>query len=534
MERINIKATHFAGYLFFVLTVSPGYPLWSQGQKPLKVKTLSEVRYQTIDGFGASDAWRAQFVGKNWPDAKKNRIADLLFSQENDDEGNPKGIGLSIWRFYLSSGTTKQGDASGIGNPWRRGECFLNADGSYDWSKHEGQRWFLQAAKERGVERFLAFPNAAPVHLSKNGKGYATEGDIHFNVKPGCLGDYAEYLVDVIDHFSRNGIRFDYLSPINEPQWNWDGPGQEGTPALNEEIYAFVRYLSHGLSARGLKTKIVIGEAGTIGHASMSMDSIGMTSDGRDDQARFFFSEKSPFYIGDLPNVEKTISAHSYHSVWPLDKQVQYRHMVRKALHAANPELGYWMSEYCILQRNGEIRSGGERDLGMNTALYVARIIHHDLTLCHAKSWQWWTAITQCDFKDGLVYLDDGSKGNTGKMGGHVESLQHDGMVRESKLLWILGNYSRFVRPGMIRIECSLSEEQSAEDGLLVSAYKDVKKGYVVYVFTNLSEQERHVNVGPDKRVRTYTTDKNEDLRLSLQSLDDVRIPERSVVTVVN
>lgn len=534
MVRIKTKTTNCAGYLFFILLVSPVCPLWSQEQEPLKVKTLPEARYQTIDGFGASDAWRAQFVGKNWPVAKKNRIADLLFSQQDDDEGNPKGIGLSIWRFYLSSGTAEQGDSSDIGNPWRRGECFLNADGAYDWSKHEGQRWFLQAAKERGVKRFLTFANAPPVHLSKNGKGYATKGDIHFNVKPGRMDDYAEYFVEVIDHFNRNGLCFDYLSPINEPQWNWDGPGQEGTPALNEEIYAFVRYLSHGLSARGLKTKIVIGEAGTIGHASMSMGTVGMTSDGRDDQARFFFSEKSPFYIGDLPNVEKTISAHSYHSVWPLDKQVQYRRMVREALNAANPELGYWMSEYCILQRNGEIGSGGQRDLGMNTALYVARIIHHDLTLCNAKSWQWWTAITQCDFKDGLVYLDDGSRGETGRMGGHVESLQHDGVVRESKLLWVLGNYSRFVRPGMMRIECSLSEEQSVENGLLVSAYKDVKKGQVVYVFTNLSKQARRVNVGPDKEVKTYTTDRKEDLRLSFQSLDNVRIPERSVVTVVN
>ncbi|MHC4707170.1 MAG: glycoside hydrolase family 30 beta sandwich domain-containing protein, partial [Planctomycetota bacterium] len=84
------------------------------------------------------------------------------------------------------------------------------------------------------------------------------------------------------------------------------------------------------------------------------------------------------------------------------------------------------------------------------------------------------------------------------------------------------------------RIECSLSEKQSAEDGLLVSAYKDVKKGRVVYVFTNLSEQERQVNVGPDKQVKTYTTDKKENLRLSFQSLDNVRIPERSVVTIVN
>ena len=87
---------------------------------------------QVIDGFGASDAWRCQFVGKNWPMAKRNKVADLLFSQEVDKKGNPKGIGLSIWRFYLSAGTAEQGDGSDIGNVWRRGECFLNADGTYD------------------------------------------------------------------------------------------------------------------------------------------------------------------------------------------------------------------------------------------------------------------------------------------------------------------------------------------------------------------------------------------------------------------
>jgi hypothetical protein len=84
----------------------------------------------------------------------------------------------------------------------------------------------------------------------------------------------------------------------------------------------------------------------------------------------------------------------------------------------------------------------------MSTALYVARIIHHDLTIANARSWQWWTAVSQVDFKDGLVYLDDGSQGDSGKMGAETLSLMRDGAVRESKLLWTLGNYSRFVRPG--------------------------------------------------------------------------------------
>ena len=147
-----------------------------QAADKLTIHIDSGSTYQTIDGFGASDAWRCQFVGKNWPLEKRERIADLLFSRETDAQGNPRGIGLSIWRFYLSAGTAEQGDDSDIGNPWRRGECFQNADGTYDWAKLAGQQWFLRAARDRGVERFLAFPNAPPVHLSKNGKGYATKG----------------------------------------------------------------------------------------------------------------------------------------------------------------------------------------------------------------------------------------------------------------------------------------------------------------------------------------------------------------------
>lgn len=511
--------------------------LYKQEERPLQVHIDQEIQFQQIDGFGASDAWRAQFVGRNWPQEKREQIADLLFSQEFDSLGNPRGIGLSIWRFYLSAGTAEQGEQSEIGsdtNPWRRGECFLNADGSYDWNKLEGQRWFLHAAKERGVDKFLVFLNSPPVFFTANGKGFAPKGVIQLNLKPGFLDDYASYMADVVEHFlQEEGIFFDYLSPVNEPQWEWDGNSQEGTPALNEEIYSLVKYLSHDLESRGLKTRIVIGEAGTIGHAALSMRLLGMPADGRDDQARFFFRKESPFYIGHLSHVELTISAHSYHSVWPVEEQVQNRIRVNQMIRKANPDLGYWMSEYCILQENDEIGRGHGRDLGMNTALYVARILHHDLVLTNAKSWQWWTAISQVDYKDGLVYLDDGSEGDSGRRGGHIESLQYDGTVRESKLLWVLGNFSRFIRPGMVRIKCELSGEQSPENGILVSAYKDPENGGLVYVFVNQSGMSSLLDLGEGAEVSTYTTDAKRSMSFSSQLPNEISLPPRSVVTVL-
>lgn len=487
----------------------------------------SSVTYQTMVGFGASDAWQCQFVGRDWPLDKRERIADLLFSREVDAAGNPKGIGLSLWRFNIGAGTAEQGEDSGIRNSWRRAECFQNADGTYDWSKQAGQRWFLQAARRRGVERFLAFPNAPPVHLAFNGKGYATTNLPHFNLKLGRTDDYAAFLADVVEHFEKEGFHFDYLSPFNEPQWNWNEAKQEGTPALNVELHALVHALSKELSRRKLATQLVIGEAGTIGHVAKKMD-----DDGRDNQARFFFSPDSPSYVGSLPNVAPIISAHSYFTVWPLDQQVESRQKLREALKAVNPKLGYWQSEYCILERNDEIGGGGRRDLGMNTALFVARIIHHDLTIAQARSWQWWTAISQVDFKDGLVYLDDGSQGETGRMGPRTISLMTNGVVRESKLLWALGNYSRFARPGMVRIKCEVLPAQSYANGLLASAYTDAM-GNVIVVLVNLSEGEVHCELGTGKDVDVFTTSSSDNLKKSRQKASGVSLPARSLGTIL-
>jgi O-glycosyl hydrolase len=488
--------------------------------------------YQTIDGFGASDAWQCAFVGKNWPLEKRERIADLLFSKEVDAKGNPKGVALSIWRFNIGAGTAEQGDASDIKNLWRRTECFQNADGSYDWSKQEGQQWFLMAARRRGVEKLLAFPNSPPVHLTQNGKGYAAKGPPHLNIKPGKLDKYAVFLTDVLEHFDRQGVHFDYLSPFNEPQWAWDEADQEGTPALNIELYALIRYLSLQLSQRKLTTQMVVGEAGTIGHLFMSMNFTGLNSDGRDEQAQFFFSPASPFYVGDQPNVTPIISGHSYHSVWPLHKQVEYRRLLHDALQAVNPKLGFWMSEYCVLEKNDEVGEGNRRDLGMDTALFVARIIHNDLTVAHASSWQWWTAVSEVDYKDGLVYLDDGSGENSGRMGPETVSLMLNGTVRESKLLWVLGNYARFIRPGMVRVNCAIAPEQSGVNGVLASAYKG-PGGKLVVVLVNLSREEQRCDLGAPRDVEVYTTSDKSNLERTQQKGSNIVLPARAVVTCV-
>jgi hypothetical protein len=168
----------------------------------------------------------------------------------------------------------------------------------------------------------------------------------------------------------------------------------------------------------------------------------------------------------------------------------------------------------------------------MGLALYVARIIHDDLAVAQARSWQWWTAVSQVDYKDGLVYLDDGSAGDSGRMGPETPSLLKDGAVRESKLLWALGNYARFVRPGMVRVGCRVEPGQSVEDGVLASAYRGPGGGMVV-VLVNLSRDDVACDLGAPGQVDVYTTSSRSDLERSRQDGAGVRLPARAVVTCV-
>jgi len=138
-------------------------------QQIVKVEIDPSVQFQTIEGFGASDAWTCQFAGL-WPDEKRNKMADLLFSTQVTQTGQPLGIGLNMWRFSIGAGSAAQGKASDIGDEWRRQYAFLQQDGRYDWNAMPGQTWFLKAAKKRGVNKFIGFVNSPHVLFTKNGK----------------------------------------------------------------------------------------------------------------------------------------------------------------------------------------------------------------------------------------------------------------------------------------------------------------------------------------------------------------------------
>jgi O-glycosyl hydrolase len=480
---------------------------------------------QEINSFGASDAWSTQFVGKNWPLEKRQQIAELLFSMEEDDQGNPRGAGLSGWRFNIGAGSAEQGAASEIYDEWRRAECFLNADGSFNWDKQQGQRWFLQSARDYGLDDITVFVNSPPVHFTKNGKAWSAGGN-SANLSEERYEDFAVFMATVVEELTiRNGVDIKYVSPVNEPQWDWDNRGQEGSPYTNAEIARVAKLLSEKMIQRGLPMQLEITDAAHIAYLYKYGD-----KPQRGNQAHEFFAAESENYLGDLSNLAYKITGHSYYSTYPVSTMLQERMNLNEAITQIDANLEFCQTEYCILEGNEEINGNG-RDLGIDPALYTARLIHFDLTVAQSSTWYWWLAVSPYDYKDGLVYIDKD---------------KNDGTIYDSKILWALGNYSRFVRPGMHRYQVIRSDNQSDEmssTGLMVSGYGSPDKSKAVFVMVNYSKTVTYpiklktIDNREATSVKIYTTSAKSDENLKLSFHEDagetIGIPPRSVVTVV-
>ena len=503
---------------------SPGNERMNHQEKIMYVVDVTKT-YQTIQNFGASDCWTAQFFG-HFPDDKRNRMADWLFSMETDEQGQPKGIGLSLWRFNIGAGSLEQGELSRIPNATRRGECFQLPDGTYDWKKQSGQRWFLAAARKRGVGQFLAFNLSAPVYITHNGlaNNWSRPKDGTFNLPKDKYVEFADFLATVVAELEkRDTIPFLYLSPFNEPEWDWDGnTSQEGTPALLSEMAEITRLLDKKLTEKQLKTEILLTESGQIDYLFRK----NTDKPGRDNQIETFFNPVSPHYVGNLSHVPRRMAGHSYWSVTPVDSLYAKRKALRKKLDEYG--LNYWQTELCIMGTDTAIGGGREKDLTMKTALYIARIIHYDLCTANASAWHWWLGMTNSNYKDGLVYVTPNSD-------------LTDGEIFDSKLMWTLGNFSRFVRPGAVRVDVSPSQTNPKDDSeLMLSAFWHPKDKQLTIVIINTAEREQTVKINLSgvkiKKWQSYvTSDRQGDNLRPVETgtvNDPVRLPARSVTTL--
>lgn len=507
------------------------------GAEPLPDASVSidtSMCYQTIQDFGASDCWTTEFIGDYYSETEKTKAAKWLFSQQTDEDGNPEGIGLSCWRVNVGAGSATQGSDSNIEEEIHRTECFLNQDGSYDWTRQDGQQWFMQKAKDYGVEHFLLFSNSPPIYYTKNGKANANNQNISCNLKTACYDDFAEFLATVAQHFTDEGYNIAYIDPVNEPQYDWKS-GQEGSPWQNSDITKLAKELDKSITSRGLNSKILIPEAGSLYNLYA-----GTNARGNKQIEAFWKRSNTSTYIGNLTSLAPIAAGHSYWSVGSDETLREVREKARD--EAAKYGVEVMQTEWSMLD-DASTSIGFPANFSvaskMSIALYMGKLIQCDLTIGNMVGWSYWTAFSQEKWgqKNRFHLIRVNTTGDTGEES--EGDLKNGGKLTADKNLWILGNFSRFIRPGYKRIHLESSSGETDGGLLLGSAWLSPDENEVVAVFINLSYARRKVDLsmvsGDAEEVRTYVTDRSRNLRLdtSLQDLHNMELPARSAVTVV-
>ena len=526
LKKMHQKLILFAMLLFNIFNIALAQKVDTQ---PLIITVNANNTAQVIQNIGASGCWYSESIGKYWPAEKKERIAELLFSRDLNKDGNPKGIGLSAWRFNIGGGTAEHGIAGGIKDPEHRVECFLDEKGNYDWSKQSGYQWFLKQAKKYDVEDLIAFVNTPPVQFTKNGLGYKTDKDYTSNLKLEKYNEYADFLTEVLRHFNKEGIQFNFISPVNEPQWDWTGkPGeakQEGCPWTNEEIVKVIKALDSSLLAKNVQTKILSTEAGML---TFLYDN--KTASSR--QIQNLFADTSRLNIGDLKSVPRTIAAHSYFTDMGDKGLINTRQSLADT--AKKYKVNFWQSEYSMLG-DGYKEGFKEKRTQMDCALFLAKVIHTDLTVANATAWQLWNAYEpgSADF-DTRYYLlalkpDAGFK---------------NGSYAITKNLWGLGHFSLFIRPGMQRLNILRSDNMSdieAAQKVMVSAFKN-KEGRLVMVLINYAKEQQNVqlklqNFNKINHLSSYVTTAESNKNMAATTFKNINslinLPARSITSIV-
>jgi O-glycosyl hydrolase len=455
----------------------------------IEVKINLSEKHQIIESFGTSGCWWSQYVGgwdneyKDTGRSVRDEIAMLLFDREY-------GIGLSSYRYNLGAGSADSGKGK-YNDPHRRAQSFETAPFTYNWNKDANAVWFMRKAVELGVEEIIMFSNSPLERLTMNGTAQVTKGSKE-NILPENYEDFARYVMDVAEHFVEEGIPVKYISPINEPQWEWT-EGQEGChyePAKIPKLYrAFLTELNsrpalEGVALSGPESGEWKGDA-TLYTSALLNDSV-------------------------LGSYFDTIDNHSYWS------DTASKVAFKRWMDANYPEVKLRMSEWC------EMVNGS--DVTMDSAFELARVLQEDLTVLDVVSWQNWVSVAPGGYRDGLIYVNEGKK-----------------TLNPLKRLWGYGNYSKFIRPGYQRVEVSDSSLKEYKPVAFTGTNDEGKKELVLVVI-NESDANKKLLLDIQGAVEytdisVYETSESSNLdRITNEKYgvgDAVEVGKQSITTII-
>ncbi|KAF2199716.1 glycoside hydrolase [Delitschia confertaspora ATCC 74209] len=384
-------------------------------------KQDDRVTYQTIDGFGVSQAFQrsAQMHGKfGLSPENQKKVLDLLFSNTGSE-----GAGLTILRNGIGSSTSSEKDFMKSIAPTSPGSP--NATLKYEWDgKDESQVWLTQEAIAYGrLKTIYADAWSAPAYMKTNNNDSNGGSICGVSNAPCTTGDwrqaYANYLIQYLRFYQETGINITHLGFLNEPDLN-----QTYASMLSSGFQAadFLQILRPTLDASGFaNVKIVCCEA-----------------TGWDQQAAMLSELQS------IPGASDTLSviaAHGYAS----DPKLPYRAPQR-----------VWQTEWADL--NGRWNPSWD-DLGkFGEGIGWANKIQQALTVSNCSAFLYWIGAETTSTNSALIKLDKDT-------------------VTVSARLWAFAHFSRFVEPGAKRVRA-----ESDKGFVGVSAFVNGDGGVVVQV----------------------------------------------------
>jgi O-glycosyl hydrolase len=330
-----------------------------------------------------------------------------------------------------------------------------------------GQIWLGQQALSFGVHTFYGDSWSAPADFKTNG---SEDNGGYLCGVPGetCLdGDYqqsyADFLAAQAKGFADAGLPLQAVDPVNEPEI---GPGYASMFMTPAQAAEFIPYLGRALLQEGLQTKVACCDAE--GWAN----STGFNGAQAYTQAVLGSPEAAP-WVG-------LITSHGYTSAptFPLTS-----------------ERPVWETEWSTFESWDPAWNDGTDASGLSWAnrIYVA------LTQANVNAFlYWWGTTTYSENGDneGLIIL--GTPTDT-----TADTYQASGR------LWAFAAFSRFVRPGAVRVNAT-----SSDPNLDAVAFRGQQGTVLVLINNNTSAEQTTVQLAsgpPSGSAQPYLTDASDN-----------------------
>ena len=442
----------------------------------VKVAVDPAIRYQRIEGWGASVCWWANMVG-GWSDEQVNEICDWITS--------PAGLNMNIFRFNIGGG-----DAPAHNHMRKDGGAMPGyrpkAGGPYDWQADANQRKILLKLKEKRPDAiFEAFANSPPWWMTKSGCASGnTDGSN--NLKEDCYGDFADYLTEVVKFYKeKHGVVFRTMAPMNEPDANWwtAMKNQEGCCFTVDKQIQIITEVHKQLTGKGLInfSKPSAMDANNMDHCLTAL-------------------KGAEGYVGQ--NIMARIGQINTHSYFGSKRK-------ELAALATQQQKRLWQSESGPLHVKAS---------GLTNHLHMAQRIITDLREMKANAWLDWQIISQNDPHWGLITANYSAK-----------------TYHKAKSYFVRSQFSRFIRPGYTIINSSAGNSLAT-----LSASSDVLTVVICNSATsevhNLMDLSRFRNVrGPAAVFRTSAKEDCQTVGPTAvtNKILQLNLPPLSVTTVI-